>query len=31
MAPHLKEELVLQAAYSFEQNTDYGKQKPSMV
>jgi aspartyl-tRNA(Asn)/glutamyl-tRNA(Gln) amidotransferase subunit A len=29
MAPPLKEELTLQAAYTFEQNTDYGNRKPA--
>jgi aspartyl-tRNA(Asn)/glutamyl-tRNA(Gln) amidotransferase subunit A len=31
MAPPLREDLTLQAAYTFEQNTDYGKQKPSIT
>ena len=30
MAPHLREDLVLQAAYTFEQNTDYKNRKPSV-
>ena len=30
MAPHLREDLVLQAAYTFEQNTDYKNKKPSV-
>jgi len=30
LAPPLREDLVLQAAYTFEQNTDYGRQKPPL-
>jgi len=29
MAPHLREDLTLQAAYTFEQNTQYGNLKPA--
>jgi len=29
MASHLREDLMLQAAYTFEQNTDYGNKKPA--
>jgi len=30
MASPLKEELILQAAYTFEQNTSYGRRKPAV-
>ncbi|MCW4023220.1 MAG: Asp-tRNA(Asn)/Glu-tRNA(Gln) amidotransferase subunit GatA [archaeon] len=30
LAPHLREDLVLQVAYTFEQNTDYNKIKPEL-
>jgi aspartyl-tRNA(Asn)/glutamyl-tRNA(Gln) amidotransferase subunit A len=30
IAPVLREDLILQVAYTFEQNTDYQKQKPSI-
>jgi len=30
MAPHLREDLTLQAAYTFEQNTNYKNRKPTI-
>jgi aspartyl-tRNA(Asn)/glutamyl-tRNA(Gln) amidotransferase subunit A len=30
MAPALREDLTLQTAYTFEQNTDYNSQKPAI-
>jgi len=30
LAPHLREDLTLQVAYSFEQNTEYNSIKPKL-
>jgi len=30
MAPHLREDITLQVAYTFEQNTDFNKVKPEL-